>query len=44
MNFFEGRVVDEGGRLWFDEGTGKLPVPARATAALARVRRRAARS
>ena len=21
MNFFEGRLVDEGGRLWFDEGT-----------------------
>jgi len=34
MNFFEGRVVDEGGRLWFDEGTGKLPVPARAAEAL----------
>jgi multiple sugar transport system ATP-binding protein len=34
MNFFDGRLVDEGGRLWFDEGTGRLPVPARATAAL----------
>ena len=34
MNFFEGRVVDEGGRLWFDEGTGKLHVPARAAEAL----------
>ena len=34
MNFFEGRLVDEGGRLWFDEGTGRLPVPARAAAAL----------
>ena len=34
MNFLEGRLVDEGGRLWFDEGTGKLPVPARAAAAL----------
>ena len=22
MNFFEGRLVDEGGRLWFDEGSG----------------------
>jgi multiple sugar transport system ATP-binding protein len=27
MNFFEGRLVDEGGRLYFDEGSGKLPVP-----------------
>jgi multiple sugar transport system ATP-binding protein len=26
MNFFEGRLVEEGGRLLFDEGTGKLPV------------------
>ena len=34
MNFFEGRLVDEGGRLWFDEGTGRLPVPERAAAAL----------
>jgi len=34
MNFFDGRLVDEGGRLWFDEGTGRLPVPARVTAAL----------
>ena len=34
MNFFEGRLVDEGGRLWFDEGTGRLPVPARAAEAL----------
>jgi multiple sugar transport system ATP-binding protein len=34
MNFFDGRLVDEGGRLWFDEGTGKLPIPARATEAL----------
>src|SRR6478752_5687355 len=23
MNFFEGSIVDEGGKLWFDEGTGK---------------------
>ena len=45
MNFFEGRLVDEGGRLWFDEGTGRLPVPARATSALrARRRRRGRRS
>src|SRR3954464_13750381 len=34
MNFFDGRLVDEGGRLWFDEGTGRLPVPARAGDAL----------
>jgi multiple sugar transport system ATP-binding protein len=34
MNFLEGRLADDGGRLWFDEGTGRLPVPARATAAL----------
>jgi len=34
MNFFEGRLIDEGGRLWFEESTGRLPVPARATAAL----------
>ena len=27
MNFFEGRLVDEGGRLWFDEGTGQAPRP-----------------
>jgi multiple sugar transport system ATP-binding protein len=41
MNFFEGRLVDEAGRLWFDEGTGRLPVPARAASAL---RERAASS
>src|SRR6476620_4733929 len=34
MNFFEGKLIDEGGRLWFDEGTGRLPVPARAAATL----------
>jgi multiple sugar transport system ATP-binding protein len=34
MNFFEGRLVDEGGRLWFDEGAGRLPVPERVAAAL----------
>jgi multiple sugar transport system ATP-binding protein len=34
MNFFDGRLVDEGGRLFFDEGTGRLPVPARVTTAL----------
>ena len=35
MNFFEGRLVDENGRLWFDEGTAKLAVPAWAEPALA---------
>jgi multiple sugar transport system ATP-binding protein len=34
MSFFDGTLVDEGGRLWFDEGSGKLPVPGWATAAL----------
>jgi multiple sugar transport system ATP-binding protein len=34
MNFLDGRLVEDCGRLWFDEGTGRLPVPARATAAL----------
>ena len=34
MNFFEGRLIEEGGRLWFDEGTGKLPVPDWAAAGL----------
>jgi multiple sugar transport system ATP-binding protein len=34
MNFFEGTIVDEGGRLWFDEGTGRLAVPERAKKAL----------
>jgi len=27
MNFFEGRLVERGGRLVFDEGSGVLPVP-----------------
>jgi multiple sugar transport system ATP-binding protein len=27
MNFFSGQLVEESGRLWFDEGGGKLPVP-----------------
>jgi multiple sugar transport system ATP-binding protein len=35
MNFFEGRLVSEAGALFFDEGTGKLPAPAWATADLA---------
>ena len=34
MNFFAGRLVEESGRLLFDEGTAKLPVPAWATPAL----------
>jgi multiple sugar transport system ATP-binding protein len=34
MNFFTGRLVDEGGQLFFDEGTAKLPVPAWAAVAL----------
>jgi multiple sugar transport system ATP-binding protein len=35
MNFFEGTIVEESGRLWFDEGTGRLAVPNKAKAALA---------
>jgi multiple sugar transport system ATP-binding protein len=27
MNFLDGTLVEDGGRLWFDEGSGKLPVP-----------------
>ncbi len=27
MNFLDGRLVKEGGRIYFDEGSGKLPVP-----------------
>ena len=34
MNFFEGRLIEDGGQLWFDEGSGRLPVPARAAAVL----------
>jgi len=34
MNFFRGSVVREADRLWFDEGSGKLPVPDWATKAL----------
>jgi len=30
MNFFTGQLVEEAGRLWFDEGSGKLPIPERA--------------
>jgi multiple sugar transport system ATP-binding protein len=34
MNFLAGRLVDEAGQLFFDEGTAKLPVPAWASPAL----------
>jgi multiple sugar transport system ATP-binding protein len=34
MNFLEGTIIDEGGKLWFDEGSGRLTVPDRAKAAL----------
>jgi multiple sugar transport system ATP-binding protein len=34
MNFFTGKLSEEAGRLFFDEGTGKLPVPAWATSEL----------
>jgi len=34
MNFFTGNVLESGGRLLFDEGTGKLPIPAWASAEL----------
>jgi multiple sugar transport system ATP-binding protein len=27
MNFFEGRLIEDAGRLYFDEGSGKLPLP-----------------
>jgi multiple sugar transport system ATP-binding protein len=27
MNFFEGLIVAEGGKLWFDEGSGRILVP-----------------
>lgn len=35
MNFFEGTLVKEGEELYFDEGTGRLPVPAEAASQLA---------
>jgi multiple sugar transport system ATP-binding protein len=34
MNFFEGRLIEGDGRLFFDEGSGRLPVPAWAEAEL----------
>jgi multiple sugar transport system ATP-binding protein len=35
MNFLEGTIAEDNGKLWFDEGTGRLAVPDRAKAALA---------
>jgi multiple sugar transport system ATP-binding protein len=35
MNFLEGTVVEDAGRLWFDEGSGRIAVPDRAKGALA---------
>jgi multiple sugar transport system ATP-binding protein len=40
MNFFQGRLVEEAGELWFDEGSGRLPVPAWARAQLGAPRAR----
>jgi multiple sugar transport system ATP-binding protein len=34
MNFFTGKLLEDAGRLFFDEGTGKLPVPDWASAEL----------
>jgi multiple sugar transport system ATP-binding protein len=34
MNFFEGEIVGEAGKLWFDEGTGRIAVPGWAKDAL----------
>jgi multiple sugar transport system ATP-binding protein len=34
MNFFEGVVTEGDGRLWFDEGTGRISVPEWSKAAL----------
>jgi len=34
MNFLEGTIVEDSGRLWFDEGTGRLAVLNKAKAAL----------
>ncbi|HVY26425.1 MAG TPA: sn-glycerol-3-phosphate ABC transporter ATP-binding protein UgpC [Polyangiaceae bacterium] len=36
MNFFPGRLLEQQGKLYFDEGTGKLEVPASARERLAR--------
>jgi multiple sugar transport system ATP-binding protein len=35
MNFLEGTIASEGGKLWFDEGTGRIVVPDWARDALA---------
>jgi multiple sugar transport system ATP-binding protein len=35
MNFFEGTIERDDGRLWFDEGTGRIAVPTRMVGALA---------
>ena len=34
MNFFTGKLVEETGKLFFDEGSGKLPIPDWASAEL----------
>jgi multiple sugar transport system ATP-binding protein len=34
MNFFEGRLVEQDGNLFFDEGSGRVPVPAWASTKL----------
>ena len=34
MNFFTGKIVEEAGKLWFDEGSGKLPIQDWAAGAL----------
>jgi ABC-type sugar transport system ATPase subunit len=34
MNFFEGVITDGDGKLWFDEGTGRIAVPDWAKGAL----------
>jgi multiple sugar transport system ATP-binding protein len=34
MNFFSGKLLEQTGRLFFDEGTGKLPIPDWASAEL----------
>jgi multiple sugar transport system ATP-binding protein len=34
MNFLEGTIAEEGSELWFDEGTGRIAVPAWALPAL----------
>jgi multiple sugar transport system ATP-binding protein len=35
MNFLEGQLAEQDGALWFDEGSGRLPIPAWAKAELA---------